>query len=110
MPSTRYSATCEPSGSEAFLISPSATSSTPHSTTVSDIGLNLSIVNLKHSASAIDADDLAGHERRFGGCEVADHGRDFLHLGGPAHGYDADELGRQRRITLGDGDHLRRVH
>src|ERR1700723_3233768 len=105
MPSTRYSATCEPSGSAPFLISPSATSSTPHSTTGSDIGLDL-----EHCASAVDADDLAGHERCFGGCEVADHGSDFLHLGGPAHGYDADELRRQRGIALCDGNHLRRVH
>src|SRR5277367_5287740 len=105
MPSTRYSATYDPSGSAAFLISPSATSSTPHSTTVSDIGLDL-----EHRASAVDADDLAGHKRRFGGCEVADHGSDFLHLGGPAHGYDADKLRRKRRIALCDGNHLWRVH
>src|ERR1700691_5363418 len=105
MPSTRYSATCEPSGSAAFLISPSATSSTAHSTTVSGIGMDL-----EHRASAVDADDLASHERRFGGCKVADHGSDFLHLGGSAHGYDADELRRQRRIALRYGNHLRRVH
>src|SRR5260370_38780622 len=102
---TRYSGTCEPSGSEACLISPSATSSNPHSATVSDIGFGL-----EHGASAVHADDLPGHKRRFGGCKITDHRCNFLHLGGTAHRYHADKFCCKRRVALCDGNHLRRVH
>ena len=49
---------------------------------------------LQHRAAAVDADDLAGHERRFVGGEIADHGGHLLHLGRPPHGNDADEFRR----------------
>src|SRR5438105_12710513 len=66
-PSTRYSATLEPSGSGACLISPSTTSLAAQRTTVSAIS------DLEHGAAAVDADDLSGHERCLGGSKIGNH-------------------------------------